>query len=380
MATKRALHIRAARFLAGALLLGALTALLLEAGARMLAGVLGISPYMHYDATIGWAAIENATKKHRDRGGQFDVTYEINAHGFRGPAYPVERTAGTYRILVLGDSTAFGWGVGWERTFAGILDHELADTEVVNLALSGFGLDQSYLRFRENGRRWRPDLVIIQSSPNDFEEIMYAFFNQKPKPQFVRTREGGLELTNVPVRADSPEAERFHAMSLPVPCREWLGWNSYAYNVLNEFWHGLRRSEPHRLPEGVPKVNDQSVWMYNAILRLLEDEIRRAGADGLLVHTIAQVSGTDRVVPGSLELLDLHPDFLAQGRGNASGFFFADGYHWNEAGHRLVADRLIAAVRRSQAESVTDLAVGGGHAAAPAGGSGDTRQPSGGGS
>jgi len=375
MTTTRGLPVRVARFGVATLLVLVLTILLLEAGARLLGDALDLSPYMRYDETLGWTAIEGASKRHRDRGGQFEVTYDINANGFRGPEYPLARTPATYRIVVIGDSNGFGWGVPWERTFSGILDRELEDAEVINLALAGYGLDQSYLRFQAEGAAYAPDLVVIQSTANDFEEIMYAFFNQKPKPQFERSADDRLVLSNVPVRADSPEARRFHDQSLPVPCKEWLGWNSFAFNAANSFYHGLIRGEAHRLPAGEEKVNERSIWVYNGLLRMIEQEVAAAGAQGLLVHSIRQVSGTNQVVAGKLRVLDLHPVFVARGHGDRAGHFFKDGYHWNELGHRAAADELIAAIGALRSKTVNDVAIGSPAQAPPVDGSAEQLQP-----
>src|SRR6185295_19417304 len=41
----------------------------------------------------------------------------INAQGTRGPEFQVPKPAGTFRILSLGDSRTFGWGLADEETY-----------------------------------------------------------------------------------------------------------------------------------------------------------------------------------------------------------------------------------------------------------------------
>jgi hypothetical protein len=48
-----------------------------------------------------------------------------NSLGLRGAEIPASKSAGRERILVLGDSYAFGYGVGDEDTFAAVLEREL---------------------------------------------------------------------------------------------------------------------------------------------------------------------------------------------------------------------------------------------------------------
>src|SRR6516162_505269 len=46
------------------------------------------------------------------------VDVRLNSHGLRGPDFSLTKAPGTYRILMLGDSTTFGWGVREEDTIA----------------------------------------------------------------------------------------------------------------------------------------------------------------------------------------------------------------------------------------------------------------------
>ncbi len=80
-----------------------------------------------YDRLLGWAHRPNqsGTFKHPD----VHVTVKLNSHGLRDNEYPMTRTKNG-RILVLGDS--FGWGFGVEHedifscTAPGSLDTSLS--------------------------------------------------------------------------------------------------------------------------------------------------------------------------------------------------------------------------------------------------------------
>ena len=45
------------------------------------------------------------------------VAYHINSYGLRGPALPVRKQPGSYRIVCLGDSLTFGEGVKYPDTY-----------------------------------------------------------------------------------------------------------------------------------------------------------------------------------------------------------------------------------------------------------------------
>ncbi|HET8647477.1 MAG TPA: hypothetical protein VFO85_18410 [Vicinamibacteria bacterium] len=129
----------------------------------------------------------------------------VNGLGLRGREHPRARTPGRVRLLMLGDSVAFGYGVGEEETFAARLENE--GFEVVNLAVPGFGTDQELLRLQREGRRWRPDLVLlhfcVENDPVDNVSRRFFYDGLHPKPYF--TLEGGaLALHTEELRLSAP--------------------------------------------------------------------------------------------------------------------------------------------------------------------------------
>ncbi len=113
----------------------------------------------------------------------------VNSRGYRGREYRYAKPAGQTRIVVLGDSIAFGCDVTDEQTFSAILDSSRADVEVVNLAVQGYGTDQQMIRLEKEGLRYRPDIVLLGfCTANDFEDnrrSKYLYDNEHPKPYFV---------------------------------------------------------------------------------------------------------------------------------------------------------------------------------------------------
>jgi hypothetical protein len=96
-----------------------------------------------------------------------------NADGFRGPRYPREPEAGTVRIVGLGDSFMFGWGVGDREGFLPVLEELLEarypDTrfEAVNTAVPGYNTVMQLETLRQKGLAWHPDVVVIDYVSND---------------------------------------------------------------------------------------------------------------------------------------------------------------------------------------------------------------------
>lgn len=90
----------------------------------------------------------------------------VNAHGQRGPDYPLEKPAGEFRVIVLGDSMTYGLGVRDEETFPALLEERCSasgrdDVRVVNAGVAKYAT-YNYLRWIETqAERFDPDLIVV---------------------------------------------------------------------------------------------------------------------------------------------------------------------------------------------------------------------------
>jgi lysophospholipase L1-like esterase len=109
---------------------------------------------------------------------QAEVEYRVNPAGFRGPDVPVEKPDGVRRVIVLGDSIAFGYWVAEEDTFATQLQSMLGEVggddssvEVLSFGVPGYNLDQEIETLRSRALVYEPDVVIVAFCLNDLEGI-----------------------------------------------------------------------------------------------------------------------------------------------------------------------------------------------------------------
>jgi len=107
------------------------------------------------------------------------VPVSTNSHGLRDREYTEEKPKDVYRIVMLGDSTTFGWGVAESDTTAKILEQALnsADVpghrrfEVLNAGVGNYGTVQEYTHYLTYDRAFHPDLVILEYFINDAEPV-----------------------------------------------------------------------------------------------------------------------------------------------------------------------------------------------------------------
>ncbi len=105
-----------------------------------------------------------------------------NSFGCRDSEIPVEKTAGTFRVLVLGDSLSFGHGVPNEAPFPEALERRLSRGhpdyrfDVVNMGVPGYSAFQEYHDLKR-GLELHPDVAILQFTLNDVSEP-YLFYKR----------------------------------------------------------------------------------------------------------------------------------------------------------------------------------------------------------
>lgn len=100
------------------------------------------------------------------------VPVETNDDGLRDRNYPVERTEGTHRIAILGDSLTFGWGVEKEDSYEYLLEEQLNEirpVELINFAAGNYNTEQQVNVFFEKGLKYEPDKVVVFFFINDAE-------------------------------------------------------------------------------------------------------------------------------------------------------------------------------------------------------------------
>ena len=107
------------------------------------------------------------------------VPVSINSEGLRDHEFSLDKPPDIYRIMMLGDSTTFGWGVKQEDTAAKLLERKLnADlpagynrVEVMNTGVGNYDTVQEVTYYETIGWKFHPDLVVLVFFINDPEPV-----------------------------------------------------------------------------------------------------------------------------------------------------------------------------------------------------------------
>ena len=173
---------------------------------RVLVSRKSASPYFVDDDTLGWTVGSNRKS--------INGLYESSAEGLRSATQgeAMRDGLGDCRIALVGDSFTFGNDVRFADTWGYRLEQRLSNgCRVLNFGVSGFGIDQMYLRYMRDVPSWKPTLVVLSFINHDLFRAMgssgFLLFDENEfpfiKPRFVLDRGGRLDIVNRPL----PKAE-----------------------------------------------------------------------------------------------------------------------------------------------------------------------------
>ncbi len=270
------------------LLLAAASTLVMTGAAEVAVRVLdpiGISYYEH-SRRYQLDRLPDATRGFRHRPGLI-ATYgatstHFNELGLRDdPIAP--KTAGEYRVLAVGDSMTFGWGVPQEEGFTEQLQRELSrglgrPASVINAGVGGYNSVQELAFLREDGLRLAPDLILLVYVSNDVEPFTGPYESQRqlelsgrPPAEVFRLLLGRLWLYRLAAHLALYGGSKRQALAatVPVPQRDW-----------GESLVALREMAALSRNAGVPLLVVFFRWRDAGVpaVRALMDEVRAAVA------------------------------------------------------------------------------------------------------
>lgn len=282
------------------------------------------------------------------------MAFNFNKKGLRDRDYSHKRIPGKMRILVLGDSFAWGSGVDQKYVFTEQMEIMLKETEVINAGVNGYSTDQELLWLKKEGLKYNPDLVILTFCGNDaYENHLGLVYRIYHKPFFIIGEDGQLILQNVPV-----PRQPFYKKII-----SYLGQYSSLAFKLNRF---MAMAFPKysqvwvQKQEFFPDRNTDSNKKFRLILTLM-NEIKsisnKNGAQFMIISTgkyWRQIKKVEFYTYEEMVQVLRDNKFYILNIDALSGYS-KDGfrlskrnYHWNRDGHRFVAKKTIEFIRKNK--------------------------------
>jgi len=321
------------------------------------------SPAMYLESDlIGFELEPGFRGRHRKK--EFDVAVSINSLHHRQAEFEVAKGDWT-RVLVLGDSFTFGWGVEEEESYSRLLEGQLDGAsprkiEVINAGFTaGTYPDAYYLYLRERGLRLDPDLVLvglyIGNDINDPGSRVWPEVDENGLP--LRVRSGSTETV------DGHRVRREKSFRYRIPVLK----NSHVAQLLYEGGKRIHRSF-RPLRQQLKKIRlyetdyeGKTLENFERVKKLMiaMSELSRAHGAGFAVVMLPTREQVDPAPYESLEgldfdkpqrifseffaeheiaYLDLLPAMRAATDGNT--FYYIDDSHWNARGHAFAAQAI----------------------------------------
>jgi hypothetical protein len=317
------------------------------------------STLLIYHPTMGW--VPGPDRKDPDG------MYFSSLEGIRAPragiSFPKNQPAPP--IVLVGDSFTYCADVKYEDSWGCQLGEILgSNTPVLNFGVPGYGVDQAFLRYREDARRWHPRIVILGIFDDDVirSVSVYPFLrviNGMPlsKPRFV-VQESRLETVNSPAIPPSLMARLPGMDDLPhlnldraYDRAEWLPrfyHHSYFARYLARRCSPARSDPYARYAQCRLEVKSLNTF----ILQSFMDESRKDGALPLLLYFPGYEDLINRRSGFAKELLDEgrfpYLDLTACFSKIPPSQYFSD-IHYSPVANRHIAREVANAIRRLEA-------------------------------
>ena len=312
---------------------------------------------------------------------EFDVDVRVNSKGLRDIERPYAKPRGVTRILLIGDSFVFGYGVEEKQRFANLLEDDLKarglKCEVIAGGVPTWGTEEELLFWREEGRKYQPDFVIECFYDNDVndnrERALFTLKNgvpvlspralasTRPTAQYITgdpinnrlMRVGDDQANHIAPRVEAPHAgfwaQHFHLARL--------------LRVAAYRWRERQVGDTSDVGTALQTRNEQSQRLTARLLETMQRECQSGGAHFALMTIPAKVALQSGGAQARSQTLARFPILLAwqkqqrnlplcdmlpalrQG-GTERQLYYVNDIHFTVRGNQIVGRVLADFVRR----------------------------------
>ncbi len=308
----------------------------------------GLSP-ITLDAELGWRATENYRfegTQYSSNGKPYHVSLSQNERGFRMFG---NLSSHKPRLLVIGDSFTQATAVSDDKTYFAVAK-SLLNAEVFAYGVGGYGTLQEYMILDKYIDAIRPDLILWQFCTNDFinnspelETASAINNNGMVRPYWV-----DHHVRYILPKKDVRDLRLFS-----------LKYCRLCYMVLNRI-DRLKAAAPIDTVEtktSIGKPAHAAFLNSLEVTRELMDKLKkRAGAVPIVAFLVGTGSPYGPEYQRGIEeisrrehmlLLDEIDDAVRSSERGGAVATAADGAHWNELGHRVAGQTIVADLKKA---------------------------------
>ncbi len=274
----------------------------------------------------------------------YRVSIRTNSMGIRADReFTYDKPEGVFRIVVLGDSFTFGYGVEVEQTYGVVLERIIKEhgirVEVINLGVSGAGTAEELIMLKNRGLRFAPDLVVVGYCCNDIGNntcsMLYALNDQG---QLVRDQESYLPVIKLrdflySFRIYRYLAERSHLL----------------YFLRSNLSEAVYKSLREKTVESKSLSHESEARLTAALLDIIKQTSEESGATFCLLdipnnYNKSNLPREYLAYVKEEDIIDIRPVFEQHMVTQKLYWTQSDG-HWTPAGHKIAAEMLAAWVK-----------------------------------
>lgn len=258
----------------------------------------------------------------------------VNSRGTRGPEFQVPKPSGTLRILSLGDSKTFGWGLSESESYSGRVEKLLQEyvgparrIEVINTGVNAWSYAQMHAYLREYGLKFQPDIVVLGDAN------LWTQFSEQNSPEFVQSFMRRVRLKNFLRRFAT-----YHYV-VEYKLKDVYERTRTKFIPMDPKQDTFFKEQQQKDPDAFFRNHIEGVCQLALSNRIRPVLLYMPSVDQLTNHAPSNVLRAKTQVSQQLQvpLIDLTADLRPQG---AALFLEGDLAHLNVAGNEIIAQRL----------------------------------------
>jgi len=308
--------------------------------------------FYRFDEKLGWSNAPFMQGQYKRK--EFTHPISINGHGMRQGAVDPTPAPGIFRIAFLGDSFVWSIGVTDQLRFSDIIGR-IPGIESLNFGVSGYAPVQ-YLLQLDDVISFKPDMVIVAITSNDFDENIFYERWGYYKPYFVLNGSGDIELKGYPLKntrkfGSKQPGPKHDILESSLIVRDLLAYINQ--KTARDHQQGLMDFKSiylsEKMSEPAREAREQAILINKKILERIKKVLDK---EGILLAVVFSPSkreymvngrygapGIDPQVADILEntMRELDIDYIKTFRRMNLGDFWRYDGHWKPQGHFRMA-------------------------------------------